>query len=130
MKYLSAVTNNRCSTVDIEINLEDKSIAVHICCSVTISTSAKLHDITIGTAIAPASMSDNAKQARQRFVFVLRNAFLLYRKMTTEFANTIAAPSSPKQMKTEMCVSGKDDSARITDLLEVVWLKFQDEMPR
>ena len=104
IKYLSAVTNNRCSTVDIEINLEDMSIAVHICCSVAISTSTRLHDMTIGTAIAPASMSDNAKQARQRFVFVFKTAFLLYRKMTTEFANTIAAPSSPKQMNTDMCV--------------------------
>jgi len=75
-------------------------------------------------------MSDNAKQARQRFVFVFKNAFRLYRKMTTEFAHTIAAPSSPKQMNTEMCVCGKDESARITDLLDVVSLKSQDELLR
>jgi len=104
MKYLSTVTNSRCSTVDIEINREDKSIAVHICCVVAISTSARLHDMTIGTATAPASMSDNAKQVRQRFVFVFKNAFFLYRNITTEFANTIAVPRSPKKMNTDMCV--------------------------
>lgn len=61
IKYFLVVINNRCSMVDIEMNLEDKFIVVYICFFVVIFIFVRLYDMIIGIVIVLVSMFVNVK---------------------------------------------------------------------